>query len=119
MWPRHPGLENYQISGNNLNNHQTLQYGKDGISYGPPYVTAQAAQPPSYSTPPSYSYQYASKPEPVIECDYVPRENCTKVEGGRNCKQIPRQVPEEVCITDIPIQTVREECTDVTKQGIR
>ena len=54
----------------------------------------------------------------MIECDYVPRENCTKVEGSRNCKQIPKQVPEQICIEGIPVQRVREECTDVTKEGM-
>ena len=108
LWPRHPGLENYHITGNNydsnLKNHKLVS-----TSYGPP---SGYARPPA-----SYSYQYESKPEPVIECDYIPRETCTKIEGSRNCKQIPRQVPEQICIEGIPVQKVREECSDVTRQG--
>ena len=54
---------------------------------------------------------------PPFECDYIPRENCTKIAGSRNCKQIPREVPEQICIEGIPVQKVREECNDVTRQG--
>ena len=78
----------------------------------PPYVGPY--KPPANS----YSYQYESKPKPAIECDYIPRENCTKIAGSRNCKQIPREVPEQICIEGIPVQKVREECNDVTRQGM-
>ena len=108
LWPRHPGLDNYKLTGNNFD--KNLYNHRLGSGYGQPTR--------SYPTPQSsYSYQYESKPEPTIECDYVPRENCTKIEGSRNCKQIPKLVPEQICISDIPVQKVREECTDVTRQG--
>ena len=112
MWPRHPGLDNYQFPGRSYG--QNIEHHRTGGAYGYPEKYSK----PPYAAPPS-SYQYVSKPkEPVIECDYVPRENCTKVEGSRNCKQIPKQVPEQICIEGIPVQKVREECTDVTKEGM-
>ena len=75
----------------------------------PGYTTAYA-KPPT-----SYSYVYESKPEPRVKCDYVPKENCTKVESKENCRQVPKEVPEEVCIS-VPIQTVRQECRNFTRQ---
>ena len=112
------GFDNLQTAGRsygqNLDHHRMgglhlinpAQYSK------PPYVGPY--KPPANS----YSYQYESKPKPAIECDYIPRENCTKIAGSRNCKQIPREVPEQICIEGIPVQKVREECNDVTRQGM-
>ena len=118
LWPQHHGFDNLQTAGRNygenLEHHRMgglhlinpAQYSK------PPYVGPY--KPPANS----YSYQYESKPKPAIECDYIPRENCTKIAGSRNCKQIPREVPEQICIEGIPVQKVREECNDVTRQGM-
>ena len=62
-----------------------------GLATSTSYRTRHSA---AYSSkqPTSYSYVYETHPEPQIKCDYVPKENCTKVEAKVSRAIVPQVV---------------------------